>query len=113
MPKKEGLGQFVDLRGGLGKKEGGGSVFEAGLIPQCTLWNMVRKEFWQWLKCFKCLITISMIAKLKFGICCELSEMRIPVSAIRLFLSSIHRLRITENGYIPIKGGLLKLHFLL
>ena len=54
-----------------------------------------------------------MIAKLKFGISCELSEIRIPVSAIRLFLSSIHRLQITENGYIPIKGGLLKLHSLL
>ena len=31
LPKKRGLGQFVDLRG-LGKKEGGG-VFEGGLIP--------------------------------------------------------------------------------
>ena len=32
-----GAGQFADLRGGLGKKVGGG-VFEMGLIPQCTLW---------------------------------------------------------------------------
>ena len=32
-----GYGQFADLKGGLGKKEGGG-VFEEGLIPQCTLW---------------------------------------------------------------------------
>ena len=37
MLKKGGPGQFADLRGSLGKKEGGG-VFEVGLIPQCTLW---------------------------------------------------------------------------
>ena len=32
------LGQFADLRGGVGKKEGSG-VFDGGggLIPQCTL----------------------------------------------------------------------------
>ena len=44
MPKKGGggLGQFVDLRGWLGKKEGGG-VFEGGLIPQCRLW--VQKTY--------------------------------------------------------------------
>ena len=36
LPKKWGLGQLPDLRGGLGKKEGGG-IFEGGLIPQCTL----------------------------------------------------------------------------
>ena len=36
LPKKGELGQFVDFSGELGKKEGGG-VFEAGLIPQCTL----------------------------------------------------------------------------
>ena len=37
LPKKGGLGQFADSRGGgSGKKEDG--VFEGGLIPQCTLW---------------------------------------------------------------------------
>ena len=36
LPKKEGLGQFADLRGGdLGRKEGVG-LFEGELIPQCT-----------------------------------------------------------------------------
>ena len=37
LSRKVGLEQFADLRGGLGKKEGG---FEWGwgeLIPQCTL----------------------------------------------------------------------------
>ena len=37
LPKKGGLGQFVDLRGGLGKK--GGGVFEGGvdtLMPTMT-----------------------------------------------------------------------------
>ena len=34
MPKKGGLGQFADLRWGLGKKWG---MFLRGLIPQCTL----------------------------------------------------------------------------
>ena len=33
---KRGLGQFANLRRGLGKKKGGG-VFEVGLILQCTL----------------------------------------------------------------------------
>ena len=33
LPKKGGLGQFSDLRGGLDKKERGG-VFDGGLIPQ-------------------------------------------------------------------------------
>ena len=37
MPKKVGLGQFADLRGGLDKKEGNG-VFEGGVdTPICTL----------------------------------------------------------------------------
>ena len=37
LPKKEGLGQFADLReGGVGKKEEGG-VLEGRLIPQCAL----------------------------------------------------------------------------
>ena len=35
LAKKGMLGQFDDLRRGLGKKEGG--VFEGRLIPQCTL----------------------------------------------------------------------------
>ena len=36
MPKKGGLGQFADLRGGgLGKKEWG--VFDGGLIPIYTI----------------------------------------------------------------------------
>ena len=38
MKKGRGLGQFADLRGGLGKKEGG--AFERGrgrMIPQYTL----------------------------------------------------------------------------
>ena len=38
-PKKGGgggLGQFADLRGGLGKKDRG-SVYEGGLIPWCTI----------------------------------------------------------------------------
>ena len=41
MPKKGGLGQFVDSRGGgLGKKEG--AVFlRGGLIPQCLLCNLL------------------------------------------------------------------------
>ena len=34
---KRGLGQFADLRRGLGKKDGGG-VFEGGLMPRSTLW---------------------------------------------------------------------------
>ena len=37
--KRGALGQFADIRGGLGEKEGvvllGGG---GGLIPQCTLW---------------------------------------------------------------------------
>ena len=33
---KRGLGQFANLRRGLGKKNGGG-VCEVGLILQCTL----------------------------------------------------------------------------
>ena len=37
MPKKGGLGQFADLRGGLGKKEGLVFLKEGGLIPQCKL----------------------------------------------------------------------------
>ena len=41
LPKKEGLGQFANLRG-VGKK--GGGVFEGGLMPQCTLCKM-RKIF--------------------------------------------------------------------
>ena len=32
-----GLGQFADLRGGLGKKEGGVVFWRGRLIPQCTL----------------------------------------------------------------------------
>ena len=36
MPKKGGLGQFADLKGWLGKKEGGGVFERRGLIPQCT-----------------------------------------------------------------------------
>ena len=31
LPKKGGFGQFADLRGGLGKKERGGGVFEEGV----------------------------------------------------------------------------------
>ena len=30
LPKKGGLGQFTDLRGGLVRKKGGGGVFEMG-----------------------------------------------------------------------------------
>ena len=37
MPKKEGLGQFADLRGRGAWQERGGGVFEGGLIPQYTL----------------------------------------------------------------------------
>ena len=37
LPKKGGLGQFADLRGGDDKQEGSG-VFHGGWIPQCTLW---------------------------------------------------------------------------
>ena len=36
MPKKGGLGQFADLRGGLGKKEGGWCFLGRGLIHRCT-----------------------------------------------------------------------------
>ena len=36
LPKKGGLGQFVDLRG-LGKKEGSGIFEGRGLIPHYTL----------------------------------------------------------------------------
>ena len=36
LPKKGGLGQFVNLRGGLARKRGDG-IFDGGLIPQCTL----------------------------------------------------------------------------
>ena len=39
MPKKGGLGQCADLRG-LGKKEGL-VFFRGGLIPQCTLWDII------------------------------------------------------------------------
>ena len=35
LPKKGGLGQFVDLRGAW--QERGDSVFEGWLIPQCLL----------------------------------------------------------------------------
>ena len=35
IPKKGGLGQFVDLRGAW--QERGGGVFEGGLISQCPL----------------------------------------------------------------------------
>ena len=38
-----GLGQFADLRGELGRKEGGG-VFEGALIPQCTLCLVNRRK---------------------------------------------------------------------
>ena len=38
--KKEGLEQFSDLRGDLAKR--GCNVFEGGLIPQCTLWLLLR-----------------------------------------------------------------------
>ena len=46
MPKKGGLGQFVNYRGGLAKKEDGGG-FKGELIPQCTLcsksvWSLVN-----------------------------------------------------------------------
>ena len=56
LPKKRGLGQFVNLRGGLGKKEG--VVFLRGLMPQCTLWSIshvlrVLKPFVQFKKCGK------------------------------------------------------------
>ena len=38
LPKKGGLGQFADLRGGgLGKKEGVVFLRGEGLIPQCPL----------------------------------------------------------------------------
>ena len=44
LPKKGRLGQFADLRRGLGKKEGDG-VFDGGLIPRCTIWiNMHFKN---------------------------------------------------------------------
>ena len=44
LPKKGGLGQFTDLRWGLGKKEEDG-VFEEGLIPPYTIWiNMHFKN---------------------------------------------------------------------
>ena len=36
LPKK-GAWTFCIFKGGLGKKNGGGS-FEGGVIPQCTLW---------------------------------------------------------------------------
>ena len=36
--KRGELGQFADLRGGGLDKKDGGSAFEGGLIPQCTLW---------------------------------------------------------------------------
>ena len=39
MSKKGELGQFPDLRGWLGKKEGVGDAAEVGLIAQCTLWS--------------------------------------------------------------------------
>ena len=37
LPKKEGLGHFVDLRGVLSKKEQDGVFEGGGLVPQCTL----------------------------------------------------------------------------
>ena len=39
---KGGLEQFADLRGGAWQERGGG-VFEAGLIPQCTLGFLSQK----------------------------------------------------------------------
>ena len=36
---KGSLGQLVNLMGGAWQKRGCG-VFEGGLIPQCTLWNL-------------------------------------------------------------------------
>ena len=38
--KMEGLEQFSDLRGDLAKR--GCNIFEGGLIPQCTLWLILR-----------------------------------------------------------------------
>ena len=38
-PKKEGLGQFSDLRGAFGKKQGLVCWRGRGLIPQCRLWQ--------------------------------------------------------------------------
>ena len=35
-----GLGQFVHLRVGLGKKERGGGVFEAGDTPMHTMFSI-------------------------------------------------------------------------
>ena len=42
LPKKGGLGLFIDLRGGLGKKEEGG-VFEGGVeTPMHTMFSSVN-----------------------------------------------------------------------
>ena len=48
MPKKGGLGQFVDLRGGLARKRGWG-VFEEGSIPQCPLCCIKEALFFTYL----------------------------------------------------------------
>ena len=51
MPKKGGLGQFADLRGGLGKKEGVGVFFRGGWYPNAhyDIFDMAaqRKVTWK------------------------------------------------------------------
>ena len=51
LPKKEGLGKFVDLRGeGLGKKGGGGAVW-GGVdtpMPTMTLLSLWFQEMQDW-----------------------------------------------------------------
>ena len=37
-----GLRQVADLKGGLARKKGEGGIFEGSLIPQCTLWSIMK-----------------------------------------------------------------------